>query len=195
MTFSIKPNLVVLLASLLLFGLLLSACNQVAPDAKSPAPVENRYRTWNDYLASLNEDSVGKYKVVAANAIEGENGLSLSVEERYYVELEKTRIVAEQDGLGLLSQSADISDLRFSLVQADQKIQEQAFNIQSLNDSDRVVPKMLFASQLYNADRATRDLTQPIVCGNLKLTFVDKDHYPIVLNTCNRGARSQVAPL
>lgn len=178
-----KAALTMTIASLLL--LTFTACDQASHDdtLHEPESTVNQYRTWDEYLASLETDDLGKYKVVSANGIEGEGGFVLNVEQRYYVELEKARFVVEQKNLGLQTQATEIQSMNFSVTDGQDPLVAQALAPSTL--SSQGLSDVLLSTDLYPVEESKRELPESM-CAALDISFADKALYPINLNTCQQ---------
>lgn len=172
---------------LLLVTLIISSCdfvsqkNPVIPVIEGPV-----YRTWDEFLASLASDDIGKYQVIASSRVEDDSGFSVEVSERFYVELEKTRFVVEQKGLRMASQShsGTIKNMRFLLAQSGAELMTQ--NISLTNLPEPAFSGAVLVTDLLQAKSADDVLTAHR-CAVLDITYTDEAFYPMKLDTCRRG--------
>lgn len=154
----------------------LAACRQAEQKQSEP-----NY-TWDEYIATLETDDVGSYRVVSANAIESDSGFTLGVEARFYPELKKTRFVVTQDDLALQAQAIGIEDMRFLVHQGDKVLVTQDFNSSPLATQN--LSENLFVTDLYDL-RPLRNDSSSEVCAVLELTYEDELYFPINLSACN----------
>ena len=87
-TFGVKRMVV----TSLLMLMILAACGKTSNVVDNKTSSELR-PTWDQYLASLNSDELGPYKILAGEWIEAENGFFLGVEARKYVLDDTVRFV------------------------------------------------------------------------------------------------------
>lgn len=170
-----------LTTGLLLLTLVFMACNQSTGEAvnSSEAVIETHHATWDEYMNSLAADEIGRYKIIASNGVEDSDGFRLQIEERFYVELEKSRFVVEQSDLILKAQYSPIESLQFSVRQGQEVI---SFFELDTELSSQSLTTQLYATDLHNVE----NIMSSHQCGFVEVMFVNESLFPIQLSTCNR---------
>jgi hypothetical protein len=151
-----------LLCFCMLSASLLAGCRTVEPQSMAPSNVIAP-PPWNEYVASLPRDDVGAYRVVVYRKTVDEDGSSLSLEERYYVELQQTRFVAEQQGRYQLLQSGDVSSMSFDVYRGGELL-ERAGTLKP-----PLITRALFCSRPTSMTLARAKLTRWLRLAHLNL--------------------------
>lgn len=173
------------ITTLLFLVLLLNSCEFFGQaDARLSVNEGPVYRTWDEYLESLDSDDVGKYKTIAVTKVEDDSGYSIGISERFYVELEKTRFVVEQKGKGLQSQSNRglIKEMLFFVTQPNSEMTTQTIN--SANAPTQDFSGIVFATELSDA-KSVDSVLAANRCGTLEINYLEGTFFPIKLDTCN----------
>lgn len=175
-------NAVVWRRQILLGALLiatLSACqNDEAAIAGAEAPDARSSDTI--VIRELDADGVGSYLVAATAGVEGDDGYTLKLEERFYPEVRMSRFLVEQAGLEHRIRTGNIDSL-------DLKITRNGRELVTTSLMDELAGKLdglTYASELMPSDLSSRSATDRS-CAVLSVQYSDASLYPHVLNTCD----------
>lgn len=173
---------------LILLVVLVAACDNTVRSTEAEGVVVNEYRTWDEFIASLDSDNFGKYKVANSNSIENDDGsFFLRAEQRYYVESETTRFVVAQQNFASEFSANEIKDMNVSLDDDGEIIVSQSI---SSGISTEALSGLLFASEAYPSN-STVSVAKNGMCAKVEITFNDPSLYPVSLDTCKGRLKAE----
>lgn len=131
-------------------------------------------------IRELEVDGVGSYLVAATAGVEGDDGYTLKVEERFYPEVRMSRFLVEQAGLDHRIRTGGVDSL-------DLKISRNGHELVAASLMDELggqLGGLTYASELMSSDLSSKSaIDRP--CAVLSVQYSDVALYPHVLNTCD----------
>lgn len=168
--------------SVLLLVLLLAACQTRSPATPSALTLPEGFDPLTAQAREPLSDEIGLYRSASSRAAESDDGVTISVEERFYIATSLARFVVTQNNLAARLAGPGISAIGLRLYRGDVTVSDSDLTIAAAAPH---IPNELFATALFPADMS-RAGSGDRTCAVLDVTFTDEAWYPLSLNTCDQ---------
>ncbi len=177
------PGVATLVAALCF--LLLTACSGVPANLESAQNPSAPTQAWTDYVASLDADDVGPYRLLAGEWIDSENGFRLGVEARHYVLDDTVRFVTVHQDLAKRAEPAGGMSLTLLLDEGEgARTQLAAMHVPGdLSSMQLSSTGALLASQ--PAARPAHSAAGLDNCAILAIDYVSDSYFDRELKACH----------